>query len=140
MQLYALYNVDDFTLSFDANGGTGKLNSVTHKGNQSYALPVNTFTRIGYEFRGWSFDKYTDTISYKNGATYDNRLISATLYAQWKKTGTGFIQRPFLDSDMFYKAISILGNNGTVYNKISVDSRMAHIDTANNPGYFSLLK
>ena len=138
--LYALYNVDDFTLSFDANGGTGKLNSVTHKGNQSYALPVNTFTRIGYEFRGWSFDKYTDTISYKNGATYDNRLISATLYAQWKKTGTGFIQRPFLDSDMFYKAISILGNNGTVYNKNSVDSRMAHIDTANNPGYFSLLK
>lgn len=136
----ALYNVDDFTLSFDANGGTGKLNSVTHKGNQSYALPVNTFTRIGYEFRGWSFDKYTDTISYKNGATYDNRLISATLYAQWKKTGTGFIQRPFLDSDMFYKAISILGNNGTVYNKNSVDSRMAHIDTANNPGYFSLLK
>lgn len=76
----------------------------------------------------------------KNGATYDNRLISATLYAQWKKTGTGFIQRPFLDSDMFYKAISILGNNGTVYNKNSVDSRMAHIDTANNPGYFSLLK
>ena len=138
--LYALYNVDDFTLSFDANGGTGKLNSVTHKGNQSYALPVNTFTRIGYEFRGWSFDKYTDTISYKNGATYDNRLISATLYAQWKKTGTGFIQRPFLDSDMFYKAISILGNNGTVYNKNSVDSRMAHIDTANDPGYFSLLK
>lgn len=101
---------------------------------------MNTFTRIGYEFRGWSFDKYTDTISYKNGATYDNRLISATLYAQWKKTGTGFIQRPFLDSDMFYKAISILGNNGTVYNKNSVDSRMAHIDTANNPGYFSLLK
>ena len=95
---------------------------------------------LGYEFRGWSFDKYTDTISYKNGATYDNRLISATLYAQWKKTGTGFIQRPFLDSDMFYKAISILGNNGTVYNKNSVDSRMAHIDTANNPGYFSLLK
>lgn len=138
--LYALYNVDDFTLNFDANGGTGKLNSVTHKGNQSYALPVNTFTRIGYEFRGWSFDKYTDTISYKNGATYDNRLISATLYAQWKKTGTGFIQRPFLDSDMFYKAISILGNNGTVYNKNSVDSRMAHIDTANDPGYFSLLK
>ena len=138
--LYALYDVDDFTLNFNANGGTGKINSITHKGNQSYALPANTFTRKGYEFRGWSLDKYTDTISYKNEGTYDNRLISATLYAQWKKNGTGFIQRPFLDADMFYKVVSILGDKSTVYNKNNTDSRMAHIDAANDPGYFSLLK
>lgn len=38
---------------------------------------------------------------------------------------------------MFYKAISILGQNGTTYDREKIDSSMAHIDTADNPGYFS---
>lgn len=57
-----------------------------------------------------------------------------------QKTGTGFIQRPFLDDKMFYKAISILGQNGTTYDREKIDSSMAHIDIADNPGHFSLKK
>lgn len=41
---------------------------------------------------------------------------------------------------MFYKAISILGQNGTTYDREKIDSSMAHIDIADNPGYFSLKK
>lgn len=59
------------------------------------------------------------------------------MYAQWQKNGTGFIQRPFMDDKMFYKVFSILGNNGTIYDKEKIDSSMAHIDTSDNPGYFS---
>lgn len=135
--LYAIWNVNDFKLSFSSNGGKGSISSITHKGYQSYTLPANTFTRAGYTFIGWSSQKYTDTISYKDKAVYDNKKEKATLYAQWQRNGTGFIQRPFMDSNMFYKALSILGNNGTTYNKDKVDSRMAHIDNSKNPGYFS---
>lgn len=65
-------------------------------------------------------------------------MDDVTLYAQWQKIGTGFIQRPFLDLDMFYKTISIEGQNGTTYNQEKTDSSMAHIDSENNPGYFSV--
>lgn len=58
-------------------------------------------------------------------------------YAQWQRKIGGFIQRPFLDSQMFYKDSALIGENGTTYNGDLIDSRMAHIDENGNPGYFS---
>ena len=135
--LYAIWNIDDFTVSFNSNGGTGSIASVTHKGFQAFTLPTNTFTRKGYVFRGWSLEKYPDKASYKDGAVYDNQTPNATLYAQWQRKIGGFIQRPFLDSQMFYKDSALIGENGTTYNGDLIDSRMAHIDENGNPGYFS---
>lgn len=57
--------------------------------------------------------------------------------AQWQRKIGGFIQRPFLDSQMFYKDSALIGENGTTYNGDLIDSRMAHIDENGNPGYFS---
>ena len=135
--LYAIWNVDNFTISFNANGGIGSISSITHKGFDSFTLPRNTFTRKGYVFRGWSLEKYPDKASYKDGAVYDNQTPNATLYAQWQRSTAGFIQRPFLDAQMFFKNSALVGENGTIYNKDLIDSRMAHIDDSSNPGYFS---
>ena len=135
--LYAIWNIDDFTVSFNSNGGTGSIASITHKGFQAFTLPTNTFTRKGYVFRGWSLEKYPDKASYRDGAIYDNQTPNATLYAQWQRKIGGFIQRPFLDSQMFYKDSALIGENGTTYNRDLIDSRMAHIDENGNPGYFS---
>lgn len=135
--LYAIWNIDDFTVSFNSNGGTGSIASITHKGFQAFTLPTNTFTRKGYVFRGWSLEKYPDEASYRDGAIYDNQTPNATLYAQWQRKIGGFIQRPFLDSQMFYKDSALIGENGTTYNGDLIDSRMAHIDENGNPGYFS---
>mgnify|MGYP000563550009 FL=1 len=137
MTLYAIWNIDDFTVSFNSNGGTGSIASITHKGFQAFTLPTNTFTRKGYVFRGWSLEKYPDEASYRDGAIYDNQTPNATLYAQWQRKIGGFIQRPFLDSQMFYKDSALIGENGTTYNGDLIDSRMAHIDENGNPGYFS---
>ena len=138
--LYAIWDVGDFKVSFNANAGDGSIEEVTHKGFEAFTLPENKFTRKGYVFIGWSLEKYPDEISYKDKDSYENRTPKATLYAQWRKIGTGFIQRPFMDAKMFYKAISIQGGNNTVYNREKIDSRMAHIDSEKNPGYFSLKK
>ena len=138
--LYAIWSPGNFKVTFNANGGSGSIKDVTHKGFESFILPNNGFVRNGYVFIGWSLEKYPDEISYKDKDSYENRIPEATLYAQWRKIGTGFIQRPFMDAKMFYKTLSILGGNGTVYDREKIDSRMAHVDTKENPGYFSVKK
>ena len=50
----ALWEANTYTLTFDANGGTVNLTSVTVTYNQDYTVP--TPTREGYTFRGWKFN------------------------------------------------------------------------------------
>ncbi|MFR3345729.1 MAG: InlB B-repeat-containing protein [Anaerobutyricum sp.] len=135
--LYAVWQIDDYIITYDSNGGTGTMAAQSAKGETAVKLTKNVFQRAGYLFTGWATDRYAMKPSYLDEAQYPNMEPEVTLYAQWQKTGTGFIQRPFLDDKMFYKAISILGQNGTTYDREKIDSSMAHIDTADNPGYFS---
>lgn len=96
-----------YTVRFDANGGTGSMDELTHYVYDFYPLPPNTFTRAGYEFTGWN------TASDGNGGSsyYDGEWVSdladsgstVTLYAQWLKTGmdmTITITLPETDEDI----------------------------------------
>lgn len=138
--LYAVWQIDNYIITYDSNGGTGTMATQSAKGETAVKLTKNVFQRAGYLFTGWATDRYAMKPSYLDEAQYPNMEPEVTLYAQWQKTSTGFIQRPFLDDKMFYKAISILGQNGTTYDREKIDSSMAHIDIADNPGYFSLKK
>ena len=40
-------------------------------------------------------------------------------------------------SNMFYGCTSLVGGNGTTYNSSHIDATYAHIDVADNPGYFT---
>ncbi|MBR1955421.1 MAG: InlB B-repeat-containing protein [Clostridia bacterium] len=83
--LFAVWVKAEYTVSFDANGGTGTLASVTHQEDLSYTLPANTFTKTGYLFEGWATSstgsvKYLDKASVKDLSTQGNNV---TLYAIW---------------------------------------------------------
>ncbi len=72
-----------YTVTFDANGGTGVMKSQTFVKNVSQALVSNKFKRKGYIFSKWN------TIPDGTGVAYsDAKEISLnedlTLYAQWK--------------------------------------------------------
>ena len=138
--LYAVWQIDNYIITYDSNGGTGTMATQSAKGETAVKLTKNVFQRAGYLFTGWATDRYAMKPSYLDEAQYPNMEPEVTLYAQWQKTGTGFVQRPFSDLKMFYKTISIEGQNKTTYNREMIDSRMAHIDVADNPGYFSLKK
>ena len=79
----------EFTITFEANGGTGYMNSIKVKEteNTNIMLPINTFTRESYEFTGWNTkadgkgSPYTDKATIK--VTED-----ITLYAQWVEVFT----------------------------------------------------
>ena len=73
-----------YTLTFNANGGSGSMSSQTVSSGASVTLPNSTFTRSGYEFAGWNTNADGSGVSYTNGQNI-TPSGDMTLYAQWKK-------------------------------------------------------
>ena len=79
---------ETFTITFDANGGTGTMEAQTFTEGEAQALSRNAFTYDGYTFSGWN------TVQGGSGASYsDGQTIIATadmtLFAQWEKITRG---------------------------------------------------
>ena len=74
-----------YQLTFDANGGTGSMETQTFSYRESRKLPSNTFTREGYVFNGWATSA-DGIIEYRDGASY-TAIESETLYAIWGMYG-----------------------------------------------------
>ncbi len=78
---------ETYTVTFNANGGTGTMAAQTFTEGEAQALTRNAFTYDGYTFSGWN------TVQGGSGASYpDEYTITATadmtLYAQWTSNGT----------------------------------------------------
>jgi uncharacterized repeat protein (TIGR02543 family) len=74
------YTPSGFTVTFNANGGTGTMANQT--ASAATALTGNAFTRTGYTFAGWNTIAGGGGTSYANGASFPFSA-STTLYAQW---------------------------------------------------------
>ena len=81
-----LADVKMYTVTFDANGGTGTMEPQAVLGGTATALNTNTFTRDNYTFSGWSTNQNGGGTTYTDGqsATFS---ADTTLYAQWNKSG-----------------------------------------------------
>ena len=71
-----------YTVSFNANGGSGSMPAQTVTANTSTPLNANSFTRSGYTFSGWN------TAANGSGTAYADRAsvtlnANLALYAQW---------------------------------------------------------
>ena len=85
--IYAHWIANQYTVSYDANGGTGSMSTDTVIYGTNYTTKANAFTRTGYTFIGWN-EKADGT-----GADWTNWIgkpwnwsytKNITLYAQWK--------------------------------------------------------
>ena len=85
--LYAQWNAA-YTVTFDANGGNGTMQSQPFEHGKSQKLTANSFTRSGYTFTGWNTKADGSGTSYTNGQTI-TPTANLTLYAQWKKGTSG---------------------------------------------------
>ena len=85
-----------FTLTFNANGGTGTMAAQTFEAGVSQALAANAFTRSGYTFTGWNTNADGSGTSYtdKQSITLSQNI---TLYAQWKKVAYGNVEYAQVD-------------------------------------------
>jgi len=83
LNLYAIWQVDTYTITYNANGGSGAPTSQTKTYDIDITLSTTVPTRTNYIFLGWSEDKNATTATYKAGATY-KKEGNTTLYAIWK--------------------------------------------------------
>ena len=78
MTLYAKWTENKYTLTFDANGGTGSMTAIADLTGE-YTLPANEFTApSGKQFKGWSLT--TDGAIVTKVDMTENR----TVYAIWE--------------------------------------------------------
>ena len=85
--LYAKWKPNTYTISYNANGGSGSMSTDTISYGEDYTAKSNTFTRTGYTFAGWNENSSgtgTDWTSWIGKPWTWAYTKNITLYAKWK--------------------------------------------------------
>jgi len=82
--LYAVWKVNTYTVSYNANGGSGAPVAQTKTHNVDLTLSSVEPTRAGYKFVGWATNSSATLSSYQSGGrfTYNGDI---TLFAVWEQ-------------------------------------------------------
>lgn len=80
---YTIPALDSYTVSYNANGGSGAPNSQTKWYGKTLTLSSVKPTRAGYTFLGWSTSSTATSATYAAGGSYTANS-GAALYAVWK--------------------------------------------------------
>ena len=89
LTLYAVWNQNAYTVSYNANGGSGAPASQTKYHGTALTLRSTVPTRSGYKFLGWSTSSTATSPTYTAGGSYTANA-NATLYAVWEKNPTQY--------------------------------------------------
>lgn len=85
--LYAVWEPNHYIIAFDANGGTGSMESHRIACDEMWQLPNNAFTNADYRFAGWTTNADNGVVQYNNGAYVQNLSYRdgavVTLFAVW---------------------------------------------------------
>lgn len=80
--LYAIWKIITYTVSYNANGGSGAPGSQTKNYGATLKLSTTKPTRTNYNFKGWATSS-NGSVAYASGANYTANA-SVTLYAVWE--------------------------------------------------------
>lgn len=83
--LYAVWKPNTYTITYDANGGSGAPSSQTKTYGKTLTLSTTKPTRTNYTFKGWSTSASATTATYSSGGSYTANS-AAKLYAVWELT------------------------------------------------------
>ena len=116
LTLYAQWEINKYTITFNANGGIGNMTSQQVSYHTPTKLVKNTFTKTGYTFKGWN------TKADGTGTTYiDAQSVTVsdnlTLYAQWSEGEPYVINEYNYDEDNNYVSNIDINTTVDVYKK-----------------------
>lgn len=83
LTLYAVWTASQFTLTYNANGGSGAPVSELRNAGAVANLSATTPTRSGYTFAGWTPNADGTGTNKAAGASYTMPGANTTLYAKW---------------------------------------------------------
>ena len=81
--LYAVWQIHTYTISYNANGGSGAPSSQTKTYGRELILSGNKPIRTNYNFLGWGTSSSSTSVSYSPGSVYRSDY-DITLYAIWQ--------------------------------------------------------
>ena len=115
---YAHWTANTYRIKFNANGGSGSMETIAATYGKSVTLPANSFKRSNYTFKGWA-KKKSGSVDYKNKAKVKNLTAkdggTVTLYAVWKKKSS--------------KAAAMVGSEGASSVAKAAKSKLAFTST-----------
>ena len=82
IDLYAVWQIVQYTVKFSSNGGHGSMENLTLTVDTPHALPTNTFPKYGYTFVGWLCGEQI----FEDGEVVTNlgdENETVILFAQW---------------------------------------------------------
>lgn len=113
LTLYAQWEINSYTVSFNHNGGAGYMGPEIIEYGSMFTVPDSTYTRSGFDFVNWN------TAADGSGNGYDPGdqiaiMNDLTLYAQWRSQFTYSIGT--YDVDETNKYIDLVDSNTTKEN------------------------
>ncbi|EGO2749759.1 InlB B-repeat-containing protein (plasmid) [Enterococcus faecalis] len=122
--VYAVWEANDYTIKFDANGGKGTMPDQVMKYDQAENLTQNAYIKEGYIFKGWSTEP-NGNVKYKDKEVVKNLVSNANgeirLYAVWLEglqlsvpDSIGFGSKKLSKEDKIYGVEEVLGKELTV--------------------------
>ena len=85
--LYAVWQINTYTVSYNPNGGSGAPGKQTKTYGATLTLSSTKPTRTNYTFKGWGTSANCTTVAYAAGSSYTVNA-SITLYAIWELSYT----------------------------------------------------
>lgn len=85
--LYAKWTAITYTVTYNANGGSGAPGNQTKTYGKTLTLSSTKPTRTNYTFKGWGTSASATSVSYAAGASY-TKNANITLYAIWQLSYT----------------------------------------------------
>ena len=81
---YAKWEANENTLTYNSNGGSGIMESITLYTDEVIDLDLNIYRKTGYTFIGWSTTPNGE-VEYANGSSFIMGPSDITLYAVWEE-------------------------------------------------------
>ena len=125
MALYAQWSILTYTVTFDANGGTGTMNAQIFNYGESKNLVPNTYTRVGYSFNSWNTKAGGNGNYLSDEASVGPLNKNYTLYAIWSPIS-------------YYVAFDANGGTGTMSSQSFVygTAQKLKANTFTKEGYY----
>lgn len=107
VNVYPQWKINTYTINYNANGGSGSMNSQTVEWQETFTLCQNAFKREGYKFVGWNAYRNNDSAWYVNGQGWmtEDEIVS-----------NSYEKKLYLDQDELIFDMSWIKGNEDVIN------------------------
>ncbi|MDE6074816.1 MAG: InlB B-repeat-containing protein, partial [Clostridia bacterium] len=97
VELYAIWEPNEFTISFDSDGGSGSMDNLDCVYDTEWFLPVNAFVKEGYVFGGWQYGDNIFVDGCSGSEIVADNGAELTFTAVWLKKydGAGTQENPY---------------------------------------------